>query len=136
MTAFAYPFTALITIAALLLYFIVTMKVGQARIKYNVLAPRTDGPEEFQRYFRVQMNTLEQIVLFLPLLWLAAVTVHDGLAAAIGLFWPVGRYIYARNYYRNPAKRGPGYMVGIATDMALLLISLYGIGLALFSSFT
>ncbi len=136
MTAFAYPFTALITIAALLLYFVVTMKVGQARIKFNVLAPRTDGPEEFLRYFRVQMNTLEQIVLFLPLLWLAAATVHDGLAAAIGLFWPVGRTIYARNYYRNPAKRGPGYMVGIATDMALLLISLYGIGLALFSSFT
>ncbi len=135
MSPFAYPLTAIVTLIALVLYFVVTMNVGRARVKYNVLAPRTDGPEEFQRYFRVQMNTLEQIVLFLPLLWLAAVTVHDGLAAAIGLFWPVGRTIYARSYYRNPAKRGPGFIVGVATDMALMLITLYGVGLALFSSF-
>lgn len=135
MPLFAYPLTAIVTLVALVLYFIVTMNVGRARVKYDVLAPRTDGPEEFQRYFRVQMNTLEQIVLFLPLLWLAAMTVHDGLAAAIGLFWPVGRTIYARTYYRNPAKRGPGFVVGIATDMALLLIALYGIGTALFGSF-
>lgn len=135
MPPFAYPLTAIVTVVALVLYFVVTMNVGRARVKYDVLAPRTDGPEEFQRYFRVQMNTLEQIVLFLPLLWLAALTVHDGLAAAIGLFWPVGRTIYARTYYRNPAKRGPGFVVGIATDMALLLIALYGIGTALFGSF-
>lgn len=135
MPLFAYPLTAIVTLVALVLYFVVTMNVGRARVKYDVLAPRTDGPEEFQRYFRVQMNTLEQIVLFLPLLWLAAITVHDGLAAAIGLFWPVGRTIYARTYYRNPAKRGPGFVVGIATDMALLLIALYGIGTALFGSF-
>jgi len=135
MSPFAYPLTAIVTLIALVLYFVVTMNVGRARVKYNVLAPRTDGPEEFQRYFRVQMNTLEQIVLFLPLLWLASVTVHDGLAAAIGLFWPVGRTIYARSYYRNPAKRGPGFIVGVATDMALMLITLYGVGLALFSSF-
>lgn len=136
MTIFAYPLTAIVTIVALILYFVVTMNVGRARIKYNVLAPRTDGPEEFLRYFRVQMNTLEQIVLFLPLLWLAALSVHDGLAAAIGLFWPVGRTIYARSYYRNPAKRGPGFVVGIATDMALMLIAAYGVVTALFSSFT
>lgn len=135
MSPFPYPLTAIVTLIALVLYFVVTMNVGRARVKYNVLAPRTDGPEEFQRYFRVQMNTLEQIVLFLPLLWLAAAMVHDGLAAAIGLFWPVGRTIYARSYYRNPAKRGPGYIVGVATDMALMLITLYGVGIALFSSF-
>ena len=136
MTSFAYPLTSVVTLVALLLYFVVTMNVGRARIRYNVLAPRTDGPEEFLRYFRVQMNTLEQVVMFLPLLWIAAVSVHDGLAAAIGLFWPVGRTIYARNYYRNPAKRGPGYVVGVATNMALFLVCLYGIGLALFASFT
>lgn len=135
MQLFAYPLTAIVTIAALILYFVVTMNVGRARIKFNVLAPRTDGPEEFQRYFRVQMNTLEQIVMFLPLLWLAASSVHDGLAAAIGLFWPVGRAIYARNYYRDPAKRGSGFVIGIATNMALLLIALYGVIGALVRSF-
>jgi glutathione S-transferase len=133
--SFAYPLSALVTLAALILYFVVTMNVGRARIKYQVLAPRTDGPEEFLRYFRVQMNTLEQIVLFLPLLWLAAVSVNDGLAAAIGVFWPVGRVIYARAYYRNPAKRGSGFVVGIATDMGLFLIALYGVCLGLVGLF-
>jgi len=132
---FAYPLTAIVTIVSLLVYFAVTVNVGRARIKYNVMAPSTEGPEEFSRYFRVQMNTLEQIVAFLPVLWLAALSVHDGLAAAIGLFWPVGRVIYARNYYRNPAKRGPGFIVGIATDLALLLIALYGVFGALVRSF-
>jgi glutathione S-transferase len=133
--SFMYPFTAFVTILALILYFVVTMNVGRARVRFNVLAPRTDGPEEFLRYFRVQMNTLEQLVAFLPIIWLAAVSVHDGLAAAIGLFWPVGRIIYAHNYYHNPAKRLSGFVVGIATNMALMVVSIYGVSKAIIATF-
>ena len=133
---FAYPFTALVTLVALALYFIFTINVSRARVRYNVLAPSTDGPDEFMRRYRVHVNTSEQIILFLPLLWLSALTVHDGLAAAIGIFWPVGRIIYARAYYRNPAKRGPGYIVGLSTDMALFLVAVYGALRALALSFS
>lgn len=133
---FAYPFSALVTLAALTIYFIFTVNVSRARVRYNVLAPRTDGPDEFMRRYRVHVNTSEQIVLFLPLLWLSALTVHDGLAAAIGIFWPVGRVIYARAYYRNPAKRGPGYIVGLSTDIALFIVAFYGALRALIYSFS
>jgi glutathione S-transferase len=136
MMGFMLPLTGMVTLASLLLYFVVTMNVGRARIRFNVIAPKTDGPEEFQRYFRVQMNTLEQIVLFLPLLWLAAITIHDGLAAAIGLFWILGRFVYARNYYLDPAKRGPGFMVAMAATAALFVVSFLGIVSALWRSMT
>jgi hypothetical protein len=127
MQPFAYPLSGIITIFALLVYFVVTFNVGRARVRFDVPAPRIDGSEEFMRYFRVQMNTLEQIVVFLPLLWLAAISVNDGLAAALGIFWPVARIIYARKYYRNPKKRGPSFMVGVVTDMALLVVALWGV---------
>lgn len=133
---FAYPFSALVTLGALALYFLFTINVSRARVRYNVLAPSTDGPDEFMRRYRVHVNTSEQIILFLPLLWLSALTVHDGLAAAIGIFWPVGRIIYARAYYRNPAKRGPGYIVGLSTDIALFLVAVYGALRALILSFS
>lgn len=133
---FAYPFSALVTLGALALYFVFTINVSRARVRYNVLAPSTNGPDEFMRRYRVHVNTSEQIILFLPLLWLSALTVHDGLAAAIGIFWLVGRIIYARAYYRNPAKRGPGYIVGLSTDIALFLVAVYGALRALIQSFS
>ena len=126
MPPFAYPLTGMITIFALLVYLVVTFNVGRARVRFDVPAPRIDGPEEFMRYFRVQMNTLEQLALFLPLLWLAAVSVNDGLAAALGLFWPVARIVYARKYYRNPKKRGPAFLIGMISATTLLLVALYG----------
>ncbi len=135
MSLFPYPLSGFITILALLVYFLVMINVNRARSRFDVPAPRMDGPEEFMRYVQVQLNTLGQLVLFLPLLWLAAITVNDGLAAALGLFWPVGRIIYARRYYRNPKKRGPGYMVSITTDFALLLVALWGIVGAFVRSF-
>jgi hypothetical protein len=61
---------SLVTIASLILYLSVIINVGRARVKYKIPAPQTSGDPDFERVFRVQQNTLEQLVLFLPALWL------------------------------------------------------------------
>ena len=65
-------YTAAVTLLALLLYLIVSLNVGEARRKYEVRAPATTGNEHFERAYRVQMNTLEQMAFFLPSLWLSS----------------------------------------------------------------
>ncbi|MEJ0063810.1 MAG: MAPEG family protein [Alphaproteobacteria bacterium] len=135
MQTFAYPLSGIVSLFALSVYFVVTLNVARARVTYNVPAPQTSGPDEFLRYFRVHMNTLEQMALFLPLLWLAATSVNDGLAAAVGICWPVGRIIYARAYYRDPAKRAPGFIVGMATCFILAALAVTGVLSAFIGSF-
>ena len=116
-----YPFTTLVAVAALLVYVWLMMWVGKARGKYGVLAPLVDGPPEFMRIFRAHMNTLEQLVLFLPALALFAVAWGDQLAAGIGIFWPVGRVLYARAYAKAAEKRGPGFGLSFLSSAILLV---------------
>ena len=89
--------SAIVTILAILLYFYMSVRVGQMRTKHGVKAPATTGHEEFERAFRVHYNTLESLVVFLPLLWLAtfyfspAFSLLAWLPALLGLAWIVGR---------------------------------------------
>lgn len=121
-----YPHTAIVVVLSLLVYIWVTIKVGGARAKYNVQAPAIDGPVEFQRIFRVHMNTLEQLVIFLPSLALFAAAWGDMYAAIVGVFWPIGRVIYAVAYYQAAEKRGPGFGITFFTSAILLIGGLVG----------
>ena len=105
--------------------------VGKARGTYKVPAPATTGNEMFERYFRVQMNTLEQMALFLPALWLYAAYVSDRGAAIGGLIWVVGRVIYALAYTKDPTTRGPGAMITLLASAGLWLGAVYGVVRAL-----
>lgn len=128
----AFPYTAAVTVFAVLVYFWTTMLVGRARQAHKVEAPSTDGPPEFQRAFRVQMNTLEQIVIFMPLLWLFAGAWGDLIAAIVGVFWPVGRILYGRAYIVDPKKRGPGFGLSMLASFILVLGAIAGIVRRLF----
>lgn len=128
----SFPWSATVTAVALLVYVWVTLKVGQARGRFGVKAPSIDGPEDFQRVFRVQQNTLEQIVLFVPALWLFATAWGDVWAAAIGAAWPVGRVLYAVTYYQAAEKRGPGFALAGIAAVILLLGGLVGAVIAVF----
>ena len=119
--------TAWTTLAALLLYFWTFYNVGRARGKFQVKAPLMDGPPAFLHAVRVQANTVEQLVLFLPALWLCAVYQGDRTAAGIGAIWVVGRLLYALGYYRNPASRGPGFIIALAASVALMVASAVGL---------
>jgi glutathione S-transferase len=126
------PYTAAVTLVALLVYFLVTGSVARARAQYGVKAPAVVGNEHFERAYRVQMNTLEQMALFLPALWLYAVYVSDRGAAIGGLIWVVGRVIYALAYTRDPASRGPGAIISLVASAGLWLGAAYGVAKALF----
>ena len=122
-----YIFTAVATLLALLLYLGLTTVVGQARGKYGIKAPAIIGHENFERAHRVQMNTVEQMVFFLPALWLCALLLSDKGAAAGGLIWVIGRGIYAVAYLADPAKRGPGMIISMFAQTGLFLGAVYGV---------
>jgi len=126
-----FAYSAVVTLLALLVYLSFLFKVGGARAKYNVPAPATDGPPEFQRIYRVQMNTLEQLIWFLPSLWLFAMAWGDPLAAAIGVFWPIGRVVFARGYYVAAEKRSAGFGITFLSSAILLLGAIVGVAMAL-----
>ena len=60
----------IVTALALLQFIVFGFKVGRARGRYGVKAPAITGNEIFERHFRVQQNTLEQLMVFLPGMYL------------------------------------------------------------------
>ena len=120
-------YTALVTLLAIALYFYTGLLVAKARGKYGVKAPATTGNADFERVFRVQMNTLEWMPIFLPLMWLFAFYVRDWAAALIGLVWIVGRILYIQGYTQGADQRHRGFMVQALASGALLIGSLIGI---------
>ena len=115
------------TLAVLGVYFWTGVMAGWARVKYKVPAPAMDGPLPFQSAQRVQANTLEQLPLVLVPLWLCAYYLGDAWAAAGGLLWCLGRILYALGYYRDPAKREAGFIIGMLACGALVAGSTIGL---------
>jgi glutathione S-transferase len=111
--------TALVTCLAVLVYFLISFRVGQARGTYGVKAPAVTGHPEFERIFRVQMNTLEWMPVFLPALWLFAIYVSDAIAAALGVVWIAGRILYMTGYTEAANKRGKGFAIQAGAAGAL-----------------
>ena|ERR1700761_1335003 len=121
--------SAAVTVLSVMLGIYAMMLVGRMRGKHGVEAPAMTGAPEFERAVRVQMNTLEQFVLFLPVLWLATIypSFSGYLAPGLGFVWLIGRVLYSSGYMAAPAKRSAGFLIaGIAT-IALLVLSIIGI---------
>jgi glutathione S-transferase len=114
-------YVALITLLALTLYFWMSARVGAARARFGVEAPAVTGHPEFERHFRVQANTLEGLIVFLPSMWLFALYLNEVVAAGLGLVWIVGRVIYMLAYAKDPKSRGPGFGIQAFASVALLL---------------
>ena len=121
------PWTSWVTLAVLMMYFWIIYNVALARGKYQVHAPIVDGPPEFLRALRVQINTVEQLVFFIPALWLCASWWNDKMAAVGGVIWLVGRVMYAIGYYRDAAKRSLGFMIATFAAFALVFGAVFGL---------
>ena len=111
---------------ALLQFIYFGLAVGRARGIYKCPAPATTGNEMFERYFRVQMNTLEQLVVFIPAIFLFAMKVDPRWAAGLGAVYLVGRVLYFTSYVRDPAKRGPGFGLTFLPNLVLVVGGLIG----------
>ncbi|MFZ4380448.1 MAG: MAPEG family protein [Sandarakinorhabdus sp.] len=126
-----YPLTTLALVVALFVYFGLSTVVGMARAKWNVPAPASSGHPEFDKRYRVQMNTVEQLLLFVPAVLVAAPVLGDAITAGFAALWSVGRIVYARSYYADPTKRGPGFGLTLLPSMVMLLAGAWGAVMAL-----
>ncbi len=125
------PLPALVTLLALLLLQGTGLLVGRARFRHGVKPPSCDGPEPFQRALRVQQNTLEQFLFFLPAFWLAVLFSDLAWASLLGFVWVGARIAYAVGYLQAPEKRGPGFGLAFLASFALWVMATVGVVLAL-----
>src|SRR5262249_59298236 len=115
---------AIVTCLALVLYAVITARVALARARYKIKAPAVAGHPIFERTFRIQQNTSEQLVIMLPGLWMFSYLVSPAWARLLGLVCLAGRLIYASGYMRDPEKRGLGFVIGFLANAAMVLGSL------------
>jgi len=120
------PLVSIVILLAALEFMALGGMVGYARAKYGVKAPATAGHEMFERHFRVHYNTLEQLIVFIPSIWLFGAYVSDRWGAIVGLVFIVARVLYAVGYVSDPKKREFGSILSFLCVGALLLGALYG----------
>jgi glutathione S-transferase len=122
----------LVIALALLEYFAFGVLVGRARGRYKVPAPAISGDPAFERTFRAQQNTLEQLIIFVPSMWMFSTLVSAQIAAVLGLVFVIGRALYFRGYVAEASKRGTGFLISAAAQVTLLIGALIGAGVKAF----
>jgi glutathione S-transferase len=119
-------FTDVAAIAAILQYLQIGSAVGKARYKYDVKAPAVTGNENFERLYRVQMNTLELLIALLPSMYIAAKYFPDWSIAIGGAIYIIGRYLYWRGYVSSPETRTVGFLMSFLPIGVFALAALAG----------
>lgn len=112
---------AIIVVLALIQYIYFSLQVGKARGTYEVSAPAVSGHPIFERHYRVQMNTLEQLIVFIPAVFLFGYYGNAMVAAALGAVYLLGRFLFASSYVADPAKRSLGFMLSFLPTVVLLV---------------
>lgn len=122
-----FSITSLLTVLTIILLFGIALNVGRARVKYKIDAPATTGHPKFELAYRVQMNTLENAVAFMPALWLFSYYVSTFWGAILGGAWLLGRIWYAVAYSDDAKKRGGGFGLSFLAFVILTAGALVGI---------
>jgi glutathione S-transferase len=128
------PYVHIVIGLALAQFLFFAFAVGKARVRYNVPAPAVAGNEVFERHMRVQMNTLEQLIVFIPSIVLFGQYLSAYLAAALGVIFLIGRFAYFLGYVKDPKKREAGFILSFLPNVLLLLGALFGAARAAFLS--
>ena len=121
------PLIALVIVLAIVEYMGFVFATGRARLKYEIAAPATTGNEQFERHFRAQQNTLEQLIAFIPALVVCGMFSNAAAAAVAGLVFIIGRLLYYRGYVKEPKSRSLGFGIGFLAMVYLLIASLVGV---------
>jgi len=116
--------TVIVTFLVLAQFVFFGVQVGAMRGKHGVKAPATTGHEEFERMNRVHLNTMEQLVVFLPALWIHAQYVNPLWGAVLGAVFIIGRFLYRAEYLKDPGSRSPGFTMTIVASSVLLIWAL------------
>ncbi len=119
---------AIDTLLAAFLTFALGGRAGILRARHRIEAPACVGHPDFERAFRIHSNTVENLVLMIPLLWIASAYYGGQLPFWIGLVWVVSRLVYAVGYaQKNTQLRTPGAGIGILCLLALLVLGALGV---------
>jgi len=121
------PYTALVTLASVALYFAFALRVARARGRFGVALPAISGNADFERIFRIHQNTHEWLPIFLASLWICALSLSDVWAAFLGVVWLVGRLIYGVGYSRAVEKRLPGFLIQSLACVLLFAGGVFGV---------
>lgn len=116
----------IVAVLAIVQFFVFGILVGRARRRHEIKAPATSGHELFERAFRVHVNTMEQLVGFLPALLMASVYWRNELVAGIGAVYLLGRLLYRWLYLADPANRRAGFLLTVIPTFTLLALALVG----------
>lgn len=116
----------IVTALALLQFLVFGFQVGSARERLGIKAPATTGHDTFERHYRVQMNTLEVLIAFLPGLYLFSHYFNPLIAAGLGALYLIGRAMYAVAYVKDPAKRAAGFGISFLPTVVLIVGGLVG----------
>ena len=111
----------LVTLLALFEYLVIGWLVSRARVRYKVVAPAVTGHAEFERHFRVQQNTIEQLIVVLPAMWIFGLTWSPLWGAVLGLIYVLARVFYAYGYIKTGTGRHYGFMLGLYATVGLLI---------------
>ena len=125
-------YAAFIILLALAQYLYFTMRVGLARGKFGVKAPATSGHEIWERVYRVQQNTLEQLVMFIPAMIAFSMYASSRWALLPGVLFLIGRQLYSFEYVKNPDSRTPGMALSLLSNVVLVIGALIGLAFKLF----
>lgn len=124
-------YVELVAMTAVLQFLIFGAMTGLERRKSGLKAPNMTGDEGFERMYRVQMNTLEMLIAFMPALFIASKYWSPALVASVGAVYLIGRVIYWRAYVSVPAKRGLGFKLSVLPTVILIILSFVGIIMSL-----
>lgn len=124
-------YTSLVTLLSVLQIFLFSWKASSTRVKHGIEAPQMHGHPDVDRAQRVHLNTMEQIIMFLPSLWLALPVLGDYYTSILGGVWLVGRQLYAHAYWADAAKRGTGMWVTFLAFIILFGAAAYGVAMQL-----
>jgi glutathione S-transferase len=120
------PYIHIVIGLALVEFLAFALAVASARGRYKIAAPAVTGNETFERYLRVQMNTLEQLVVFIPSILLFGQYMSPYIAAGLGVIFLIGRLVYFFTYVKNPKSRELGFILTIGPNAILLGGAIFG----------
>lgn len=122
----------LIVLLALLQYMWFTIRVGATRGKYHIDAPACEGDETWVRMFRVQQNTMEQLIVMIPATFAFAHYLSGTWVLVAGATFIIARFLYSAEYLKDPKTRAPGMSLTLGANVALVIGALTGVLIRMF----
>ena len=117
----------LIVVLATIEVLVLGLLVGRGRETYGIKAPATTGHPDWERLNRAHQNSIEQLIVFIPLFIAYCYNTGQPTGIAAGVVFLVARILYARGYVRQAERRGVGAFLTVAVQGWLAIGAVIGL---------